>query len=395
VIDHAEPRPADPGTGRRRRRAFAIALVVLNLAVLEGCAYVVARVYPQLISDPEEYLHEIADFSLYQGFIAKAHDAVTGWENVPSNSAEQPNCLGEAVTYTTDANGARRTPVDGAPRVLVVGDSFTHGYEVGDLDAWPAQMARSLDVPVANYGVSGFDPWQATLLLEEKAALHPAARVAVLGVMYENIRRLRTGFRYVMHISPHAAFQYKPWLDVVDGEVRPFANPNAVPVRSRPELVARATEAFRSDYYAPEPARFPYVAQLVRGAARKPTRLRVSELLDPMYGAYYADAEYRAIMLFAVRGFIETAREHGLRPLVFFMPRDGTDRTSAGEVVATIASEAGEDRILDAGTMPIDWARYNLRPNDCHPSPYGHEALAAFAAPRVRAALKSTATPAR
>ncbi|HEM45629.1 MAG TPA: hypothetical protein ENO23_01150, partial [Alphaproteobacteria bacterium] len=385
----ATPDQADGSApGRRRRLVFVLALVLVNLLVLEGLGYAVSRLLPQLISDPEDHLDDIADFDVYADFVEAVHDPVTGWENLRSRTVRQPNCLGETFTQHTDANGARRTPVAGDVRVLFVGDSFTFGHGVDDFEAYSAQVARQLDVPVANYGVPGFDPLQATLLLREKAPLHPRAEAAVLGIMYENIRRLRTGFRYTMHVSPHSAFQYKPWLDVVDGEVRMFPSRDRTPATSPEELAARATDAMRSDYYAPDAGAPPYLVRLLHNLGRDSTLLRIREAWDPMYSQYYEDDDYRAIMLYAVRLFLDTAHELRLRPLVFFLPSNSHDTTSPEAIVETINAEYGATYVYDAGDMKIDWDRYSLRPGDCHPSEYGHAAIAGFVAPKVRRVIE-------
>lgn len=375
--------------------AIVLAIVLVNLLVLEGLGYAVSQLLPQLISDPEDHLDEIGDFDTYEDFVEQIHNPVTGWENLHSRTVEQHNCLGETFTQNTDDNGARITPVAGDVRVLFVGDSFTFGHGVDDFAAYSAQVARQLDVPVANYGVPGFDPLQATLLLRQKAPLHPRAETAVLGIMYENIRRLRTGFRYTMHVSAHSAFQYKPWLDVVDGEVHMFPSRDRTPAASPEELAVRATQAMRRDYYAPDAADPPYLVRLLHNLGRESTLLRIREAWDPMYSQYYEDDDYHAIMLYAVRHFLDAAHELGLRPLVFFLPSNRRDTTSPEAIVEQVNTEYGAAYVYDAGDMTIDWDRYSLRPGSCHPSEYGHAAIAAFVAPKLRGVLEWVKSVAR
>jgi hypothetical protein len=363
---------------RARHLTFVAITVALGIAFLEGLSVTVSWLFPGLVSNPEDHLDEMGDFDAYRDFVDRVYNPVTGWENPRSHVLR----LG-SVSLTTDAGGARRTPVEGEVRALFVGDSYTLGVEVDDFADYPSVVARRLDVPVANYGVSGFCPHQATLLLEQKAPLHPSARVAVLGIMYENVRRIRNGYRAALYVGT-SPFQYKPWLDVRDGEVVARPNANVPPAESAAALVERARRAFRSDYYAPEPARFPYLLSVVRGFGRPTIGLRIGEALRPTYEQYYSDAEYARIMEYAVERFIAVAERAGLRPLVVFLPNNPRDLTSPGPLVEATNARHGALYALDAGDMDIDWERYNVRPGHGHPSAYGQARIAAFLAPSVR-----------
>jgi hypothetical protein len=356
---------------------FVIAL--FNLAILEGLGYAVSVFFPGLIANAEDHLSHLADYARYQEFLRQVYNPITGWENVADRISQYTDCTGRRYPLTTDGNGARMTPIAGAARILFVGDSYTLGREVPDGADYPSRVAEFLDVPVVNYGVDGFGPHQARLLFGEKIALHPEAEIAVLGIMYENIRRVRNSFRAALYVGK-SSFQYKPWLDDVGGEVRAFENPNRRPVGSREALEVRAVEVFRADHYAPEPARFPYALRLVRSLARRQTWLRIGEGLEPMYAQYFQDPEFARIIEFAARDFIEAARAEGLEPRVIFIPNNPRDLTSAGPVVRGINADYGEALALNAGEMDIEWERYNLVPYACHPSEYGHAAIARFLA---------------
>ena len=246
---------------------------------------------------------------------------------------------------------------------------------------YPSQLAQTLDIPVVNYGVSGFDPYQSALLMKQKLPLHPKLEIAVLGIMYENIRRLRTSYRFVMQYSGHSVFMYKPWLDVIDGKVVVFENPNKHIVQSEEELEKLAMSAIRNDYYAPEPLRFPYVARLLSALMKKSIQLRFLELFRPMYKQYYFDVEYRQIMIHAIHHFIQQTNNAGLQPLVVFLPNNRRDITSPDSMVIEINDYYGKNYVYNAGNMKIDWNLYNLRPGECHPSEYGHQSLANYLLP--------------
>lgn len=58
---------------------------------------------------------------------------------------------------------------------MAVGDSFTYGEYVGDLDAWPAQLQRLTGRSGLNGGVSGYGLDQIVVRAERLMALHGSA----------------------------------------------------------------------------------------------------------------------------------------------------------------------------------------------------------------------------
>ncbi len=98
-----------------------------------------------------------------------------------------------APGLTIEADGRRST---GAPPataataapILAVGDSFTFGAEVTDLQTWPAQLQRITGRRVLNAGVSGYGFDQIVLRAEALAPLYkPEAIVAAF--IADDIRR--------------------------------------------------------------------------------------------------------------------------------------------------------------------------------------------------------------
>lgn len=88
-----------------------------------------------------------------------------------------------------------RKPVEGVLRVAAFGDSFVYGNEVGDADAWAAQVER-LDptIEVLNYGVGGYGDDQALLrYLDEGDDLEPD--LVILGFMPDDLGRLVNVYR--------------------------------------------------------------------------------------------------------------------------------------------------------------------------------------------------------
>jgi lysophospholipase L1-like esterase len=98
------------------------------------------------------------------------HDDRLGWRYRPGARARHRSDEFD-VSIRINSRGFRgpevpleRTP--GRGRVLALGDSFTFGWGVEEEQAWPAQLARILDVEVVNLGVSGYGTDQEYLLFQ-------------------------------------------------------------------------------------------------------------------------------------------------------------------------------------------------------------------------------------
>jgi len=90
-----------------------------------------------------------------------------------------------------DADGLRLTgkaPASAGPLILAVGDSYTFGDEVGDHEAWPAQLQKLTGVRVLNAGVTGYGFDQTVLRTEQLAAKYKPSTILV-GFIADDIRR--------------------------------------------------------------------------------------------------------------------------------------------------------------------------------------------------------------
>lgn len=154
----------------------------------------------------------------------------------------KPGGKGQQGLYHANAIGLRTSELRPVPdpdradrfRVLLLGDSYTHGDEVSHEETWGAALGRRLGEPweVWNGGVSGYGTDQAFLrgqqLLEK---VRP--RVAILGIYRENILRNCTFFRPVKHRWTGFPFG-KPRFVLKDGEEldlrhQPVTRPEDVP----------------------------------------------------------------------------------------------------------------------------------------------------------------------
>jgi len=93
-------------------------------------------------------------------------DARVGWVTAPNLKAH--DYLGQS--FTTGQYGARMSSTEIVPlqsgSILMVGDSFAAGSEVGDADSWPAQLERLAGVNIVNAAVGGYGLDQIVLRAE-------------------------------------------------------------------------------------------------------------------------------------------------------------------------------------------------------------------------------------
>jgi lysophospholipase L1-like esterase len=122
------------------------------------------------------------------GWLWDWHNLVLGARTV-HNATEHSRFMHDAlVGYVPRPDGFR--PTDEAPGVpiLAVGDSYTYGEEVGDNEAWPAQLQRLTGQRVLNAGVSGYGFDQSVLRAEQIAAARRPSAI-VVAFIADDIRR--------------------------------------------------------------------------------------------------------------------------------------------------------------------------------------------------------------
>lgn len=119
--------------------------------------------------------------------ILHVHDSLLG--HVPRAGATATVASGALVTIDADGlrfSGEDLTSSDGP--ILAGGDSFTYGEDVGDLDAWPAQLQKLTGRRVLNGGVTGYGFDQIVLRTERLAQTFKPS-VAIVSFIADDIRR--------------------------------------------------------------------------------------------------------------------------------------------------------------------------------------------------------------
>jgi lysophospholipase L1-like esterase len=134
-------------------------------------------------------------------------DPVLGWRTQPAAYVYPGYVRGAPdIRMTIWPDGSRATAPAAAPgpaRVLLVGDSLTHGWAVSDDEtfAWKLQ-ARWPEVGFRNYGAGGYGTYQTLLLLEEILARPgPGPRLVVYDLIDDHERRNVADFHWLKVMS--------------------------------------------------------------------------------------------------------------------------------------------------------------------------------------------------
>lgn len=122
------------------------------------------------------------------------HDSVLGYEPIPGSSGL---LIGRRIDFTPDGTRLHKSaaPQTGAPRVLVVGDSVTEGWEATNDETWPAFLEHDLEWPVLNAGVRGYGLDQIVLRAEKLAPLVDPS-VIIVSFISDDVDRTTLAVRH-------------------------------------------------------------------------------------------------------------------------------------------------------------------------------------------------------
>lgn len=255
-------------------------------------------------------------------------------------------------TMSHDERGFRRTrraqaPLPTGPRLVLCGDSWTHGFGVEDeaTFAWQLQ-ARFPLVEVRNCGVDGYNTAQAVLTLESELARSDSPSVAVLGFV---------GCNADWNVLPRGRRKSLMRLRALGVEAQPYAEPTG---DGRWRIAQRAI-------------RYRGLWGMRRSA--------LVNLVDELWNVAehnWADREGATAAM--LRRWQQTCAAAGTRGFVVGLDRD--PRTRRALEIARAAGAQTADVSFDPGD-----ARLWLAADQAHPSPLGQaqlaESLAAVLAP--------------
>lgn len=373
---------------------FALIAVVIEVFVL-----LMNRVhYPDEFYDHRQNVMSRLNQEDLTSFVAiSGGDPLLGWNLHGPQVYRERNCAGLEVESSYNAEGARIYPGydEKSASIITLGDSFTHGTEAGDEEAYPAQLAKQLGASVANHGVGGFGPVQSFLNLKQKIHHYPQARTVVLGIMYENIYRMMNSYRPVYIENVQRVYALKPYM--AGGYIHP--HPGIEVLKDFDSFSEHAERAFDNDFWAKPDFHFPYSLSLLRALKSNYFRYVQFQKIGRKFGVPDFYLAFRSddmlVELFALLDqYVEFAENEGLKSAVVFIPRNGNDTQSATKMI-----DANRNRfpmgllVGDVGSTDIDWDKYNLvsvnNSSTCHPSAYGYKKIAEYVADMLKTDTRS------
>lgn len=376
-----------------KKPVFYFITLGLILLVFETIGYFSFFLFDDIYDHRKEVLARIREIDPAKGKPLNL-DAVLGWTYRGPASHREPNGQGLVVEYSFDRNGARTYNGFDATnaQIVVVGDSYTHGSEAADDDAFPAQLAEILTLPVANHAVGGHCPAQALLNLKEKIELYPKAKVVILGMMYENIFRMVNAYRPVL-ADNSSVYRFKPY--VKDGVIMP--NPGRNAFESVDSFLSHANRAFDSDFWSKPRHQFPFSISYVQAMGSnyfhfKRLSRKLRKLGVPEYFLAYRSERLSMDVLSLFERFTSFAEARDLTPIVLFIPRDKYDTKSVSKFLEKNQPLLPRGLLIgDVGGAEMNWDHYSLIETKdgkdvdfCHPSPYGYGKIAQYVADLLR-----------
>lgn len=376
--------PQGQGPSGARIAAFWAVLFLLFLVLLEVIGFAGVFLADDLFDHRAGVLARVNELELKS---KQKVDPVLGWEPEAPSAFVEANCIGDEISYQIAADGARSYPgyQPTAATIVIGGDSYAFGSEVGDPQTFPAVLARLSGQTVANLGVGGYGPVQALLRLERHIDQYPQATTVVLGIMYENVHRMVNGYRPVLYDKTEV-LTFTPYMS--DGQVQPHPGIEALSTEAR--LRNEIIVAFDTDFWAKPQHDFPYSMSLARAFTSHYFVLRkvqksLRKLGRPEYALSFGSPVIQENLFGLIDRFARLADARGLRGIVLFTPRNRLDTQSVSRLLAAQGSRLPTTLLaLYVADADIDWTRYNLEnkaeDNICHPSEYGYAEIARYLA---------------
>lgn len=361
-----------------KRALFFAVMLAIPIACAELLAYQLTKSFGSLFGPDEGTIERLLDEKAYQTFLAEFYHPELGWQNPRDRALSDVNCIGEEKKYSWNKKGARHlNTAEEDVQIIAVGDSYTHGYEASDEETYPHHLENLLGLPVANYGVNGFGSLQATEQFERAFEFHPNTRIALLGVMSENIRRIPNTYRGIF-LPDQNPFHFKPYVDISGPEAQKRQNPNMPAAKSVAELRPTVVNSLKTDYWSlPQPT-FPYSWSVIQALRTNVFNLLVQrKLASDDARVDYDNTQLVSGLRYAVERFIKSATERGVHPVIIFIPENKRHLTGPAELIEDLRTEQPDALFIDVGDAKMmNWDRYNLKETFCHPSAYGYRQIA-------------------
>lgn len=197
--------------GKSREATIGAALVVCSLLL----GFVVAEIGARLLGSGgtlTAFPNYVADPGQWEGrWRTMRPDPLLGY--VPRDGySGSDNGYRVHITYGTDGFRLHRQgkpPSTMEPPILVVGDSFAMGAEVGDDESWAAYMEEALDRRVLTGGVPGYGIDQVVLRAERLVGKY-RPDVLIVGLIADDIERARMRILWGLP---------KPYFEIENGKL--------------------------------------------------------------------------------------------------------------------------------------------------------------------------------
>ncbi len=315
----------------KRRLLYWTILVTVCYLALEGSSYVGLAVLEKNLSityspAPTERLNDEHRQILKRVVNGEAqyvrYSPTLGWTTNGGGSTELYHANSQGIRGTTEY---AFVPAGDRVRLAAFGDSFTHGNDVADNDAWTAVL-QSIDstLEVLNFGVGGYGLDQAYLRYgEQGVGFNP--KIVLIGFMSENINRHVSVFR--PFYAPRSGKPLtKPHFELENGKLKLVENPmrNLADYRrllDKPASVLTklgSTDYFYHFRYKEGPLDFSPSVRLT-----KMLSYEIKERFDnPIYidGEYNTEAKAYKVTARLFDEFHSTVLKNGALPIVLLFP---------------------------------------------------------------------------
>ncbi len=279
-----------------------------------------------------------------------------GWTTLPNGKNELYESNGQGVRGTREYASA---PPQDVLRIAAFGDSFVHGDDVANSEAWSIMMEQKVaSIEVMNFGVGGYGPDQAYLrYLDEGRTFSP--HIVFIGYQTENINRVVNVFRPFYNPKTGNPLA-KPYFRLVDGGLILNENPvgSLSVYRNLLEdpssiLDSMGVNDFHYKFrYKREPLDWSPMIRLVRALYFE----YKSRYMNPLYqdGQYRTYSEAYQLLLAIIQGFhCDVLMNDSLPVVVLFPNRADLAALSNSE---NLQYEPLKDQLLGAGYSVIDLA---------------------------------------
>lgn len=317
------------GTGREFR--LTVAMNLLTVTLVAGVAEIAARVLTRRVRDTAVLLGMELRPRNWRWTVERHRDVLSraggqltymvydrdlGWSLGASRASADSMYFSSAEGIRAPAPGVAYAREPARPRIVLVGDSHTFGYEVRFADTWGSALERELNgaYQVINLGVPSYGTDQAYLRYERDAKSWQP-RVVVFGVVAHDVVRAMSVYTFLDFPDWELPFT-KPRFVLGDSGLRVLNVPTLPP-----ESVVAAADVTRLPFleydpgYRPEdwswrPLDVLYLERLFRVW---PRRYRPQH----PYGTERAALALNEAIL---RAFIASARAAHSRPLLVLLP---------------------------------------------------------------------------